>query len=62
MVNETLKMTAQERVCILSFGEMNVDSRICYDQVEDKVLDPPQQCAGSNGPRTFCKVEATSVF
>ena len=38
--SETLKMTAQERVCVLSFVEMNVDSRICYDQAEDRILGP----------------------
>ena len=40
MANETLKMTAQERVCVLSFDELNVDSRIYYDQAEDKILGP----------------------
>ncbi|KFM75205.1 Transposable element P transposase, partial [Stegodyphus mimosarum] len=35
-----LKMTIQERMCVLSFDEMNVDSRICYDQAEDKIVGP----------------------
>ncbi|KFM68033.1 Transposable element P transposase, partial [Stegodyphus mimosarum] len=35
-----LKMTDQERMCVLSFVEMSVDSRICYDQAEDKIVGP----------------------
>ncbi|KAJ8879883.1 hypothetical protein PR048_020503 [Dryococelus australis] len=29
-----------ERLTILSFDEMNMDSRLCYDQSEDKILGP----------------------
>ncbi|KFM72767.1 Transposable element P transposase, partial [Stegodyphus mimosarum] len=35
-----LKMTDQEHVCVLSLNEMNVGSRICYDQAEDKIVGP----------------------
>ncbi|KAG8180681.1 hypothetical protein JTE90_006737 [Oedothorax gibbosus] len=29
-----------EKVCILSFDEMHIDSRLCYDSSEDQVLGP----------------------
>lgn len=33
-------MKAAERTCILSFDEMNIDGKLCYDTGEDQILGP----------------------
>lgn len=34
------RLNERERVCALSFDEMNIDSRICYDSEEDRIVGP----------------------
>lgn len=43
MQTQCKNFTKNELLCILSFDEMNVDARVCYDQDEDKVYGPHSQ-------------------
>jgi len=36
-------LSETERLCILSFDEMNIDSRLCFDKSEDKMYGPHSQ-------------------
>lgn len=40
MKTQAERMSDRERICVLSFDEMNIDSRICYDQEEDRIVGP----------------------
>lgn len=40
MKAHSLGLSKAERVCVLSFDEMNVDSSVTYDSVEDRVIGP----------------------
>lgn len=37
------KSTSESQLCVISFDEMNIDSRRCYDEKEDKILGPHSQ-------------------
>ncbi len=36
----TREMSGYDKLCIISFDEMNIDARICYDSTLDKILGP----------------------
>ena len=40
MKAKATNFTELERICVLSFDEMNIDGRVCYDSSDDVILGP----------------------